>query len=92
MTSEHRLIFEPADIEVVEFVCRYCGASVSLKPSEGRHFAGDQCPNCHQFWYESGSLLEKASKNLFSAIRALTEMQSEAKLSVRLHLVNHESK
>lgn len=89
MTSEHRLLVEPSDIEVIALLCKDCGGSVSLKPSDRRHFVGDQCPNCHEYWYKNGSKIEQATKALFDAIQTLadTKLKQDAKVTVRLHIV-----
>jgi ssDNA-binding Zn-finger/Zn-ribbon topoisomerase 1 len=86
MTSEHRLLIEPSDVQVIELVCKKCGAGVSLKPSERRHFVGDQCPNCNLYWYKSGSKIEHATKALFDAIQTLADMRQDAEVTVRLHV------
>lgn len=86
MTSEHRLLIEATDIEVVELVCKRCGASVSLKPSDLRHFMGDECPNCKEGWFEDGSKLKQAANALFGSLRTLSDMQQELKVRVRMHI------
>ena len=87
MTSEQRLLVEPSDIEAIELLCNDCAASVSLKPSDVRHFVGDQCPNCNLYWYKNGSQIEQATKGMFMAIRTLAKMKQDAKVTVRLHIV-----
>ena len=86
MTSQHRLLIEPSDIQVIELVCKECGASVSLKPSDLRHFVGDKCPNCNQDWFENGSKIKQMTNALFGAIRTLADMQEDVKVAVWLHV------
>jgi hypothetical protein len=87
VTNEHRLLFEPSDIQVIELVCNDCGASVSLKPSNVKHFVGNQCPNCNLFWYKGKkSKVEQSTKALFDVIRTLSDMKDEARVTVRLHV------
>ena len=86
MTSERRLLIEPSDVQVIELVCKGCGASVSLKPSDLRHFIGDKCPNCNDDWFEHGSKIKQATNALFGAIRTLGEMKGDVKVGVRLHV------
>jgi hypothetical protein len=87
VTNEHRLLFEPSDIQVIELVCDNCGASVSLKPSDVRHFTGDKCPNCDEYWYSTeNSKAQEATRKLIEAIHALADTRRKAKVAVRLHV------
>ncbi len=86
MTSERRLLIEPSDVQVIELVCKACGASVSLKPSDLRHFVGDKCPNCNGHWFENGSKIKQATNALFGAIRTLADLQEDLKAAVRMHV------
>src|SRR6059058_6201017 len=49
--------------------------------------SGDQCPNCNLYWYKNGSQIEQATKGMFMAIRTLAKMKQDAKVTVRLHIV-----
>lgn len=92
MTNEHRLLFEPSDIQVIELVCDNCGASVSLQPSDVRHFASDKCPNCDEYWYSSGNAkAQEATRKLIEAIHTLADTRRKAKITVRLNVRPDES-
>jgi len=86
VTSERRLIIEPSDILSVEFVCKQCGASLGLNPAKRAHFVKRECPNCREEWLPEDSVLYRALRAFFGAIQTLSEMEREARVSVRLHL------
>ena len=86
MTSERRLVIEPQDIQSIEFVCKGCVASLGLDASKERHFVKTECPNCGNEWLPYDSVLHKAASSLFRSIGTLTQMQGEAKFTIRLHV------
>jgi predicted RNA-binding Zn-ribbon protein involved in translation (DUF1610 family) len=91
MTTEHKIVFEPSDVERIEFVCKACGASLALNPSKENHYIKSDCPNCGNEWLAQPSMLHQASMSLLKSIRTLAEMEKEAKFKVRLYLRSNES-
>jgi hypothetical protein len=92
MTAERKIVFEPSDVERIEFICKACGASLSLTPSKDNHFIKRECPNCAAEWMSHESQLHQASSHLLKSIRALAQMEKEAKFEVRLCLRSDEPK
>jgi predicted RNA-binding Zn-ribbon protein involved in translation (DUF1610 family) len=92
MTTERKIIFEPRDVERIEFVCRACGASLTLNPSKDNHFIKRECPNCGAEWMSHESVLHQYSMALLKSIRGFAQMEKEAGFQVRLCLRNGESK
>ncbi|MFZ3264178.1 MAG: hypothetical protein WA172_09260 [Terriglobales bacterium] len=92
MTTEHKIVFGPSDVERIEFICNGCGAILALNPSNEKHHVRPDCPNCGDNWMLQPSVLHQASVNLLKAIRTLTEMDKEAKFQVRLGLRSDDPK
>ena|SRR5438445_12863363 len=86
MTSERKLLFKPSDIELIEFVCKACSASLGLDPSKDNHFIKRECPNCGTEWMVQQSMLHQAATALFRSVHTLIEMENEARFKMRLHL------
>ena len=88
MTTDHRIIFEPADVRSFVFECADCGGSTSVTGGNDlRH--GDEivtCPSCGKRWmadYEGANLYRK----LFFAWRdVMTAQENEKAFKLRLVL------
>lgn len=46
MTLAQKLSGEITDINSIEFVCKHCGAAVSLDPARWNAVVPRRCPNC----------------------------------------------
>jgi hypothetical protein len=86
MTSENRVTIQPADIEVLEFVCKTCGATAGRNFSNERHYIPSRCTNCDTEWLTGGSPLHQAIAGLSRNIRTINEMGEEPKFLIRFHL------
>jgi predicted RNA-binding Zn-ribbon protein involved in translation (DUF1610 family) len=92
MMTERKIVFGPADVEHIEFVCKACGASLALNPLKENHFVKRECPNCPSEWMIQQSMLHQASTALLKSIRTLAQMEGEANFQVRLYLGSDEPK
>ena len=92
MTTERRILFEPSDIEHIEFICKACGASLALDPSKENHFVQCRCSNCSADLMAQPSVPHQAAAGLLKSIRALGQMGNEAGFRVRLCLRSDEPK
>jgi hypothetical protein len=86
MTGEHRLLIEPSDVLSLELCCKICGATLGKKPSQSPLPPKRNCHNCNEELLPQESTLSSAVKGLSHSLSVLSEMQTEAKFTLRLHV------
>jgi predicted RNA-binding Zn-ribbon protein involved in translation (DUF1610 family) len=92
VTTERKIVFQPQDVECIQFVCKACDASLTLNPLKEKHYIRRECPNCGDEWMIQESMLHQASTALLKSVRILAQMEKEAKFQVRLCLRSDEVK
>jgi hypothetical protein len=86
VTSENRLIIEPSDVTLIEFVCKGCGATLGRDPSNEKHFIPTECKNCDTRWLTDGSPLYQAVRGVVHGLREINRIGDESKVALRFHL------
>ena len=86
MTSEGRLLIEPSDVVTIELCCKNCGATLGKKPSSSPLPPKRNCHNCSEELLPQDSKLSGAVQALSQPLALLSEMRTEAKFTLRLHV------
>ncbi len=85
MTTEERILIDLPDILALEFTCKGCGAKTTRSPHAERQHIPEKCSGCNEdFWPFPDSILAKAMRNLYNAIRDGARMAKEAPFAVQL--------
>ena len=88
MTTEHRIVFEPAAIRSIVFECNDCGGSLSVTGGKDVRHGDDMvlCPSCGKSWmtdYTGANIYRK----FLGALRDIMEAQeNEKKFTMRFEL------
>lgn len=84
MTTEERVLIDLSDIHALEFTCKACGAKTTRSPHSERQHIPSQCSGCNEEFLLPESVLDKAMRSLYRAIRDGARMTGEAPFRLQL--------
>ena len=88
MTTEHRIIFEAADVRSIVFECTSCGGSISVAGGRDLHHGEEIvcCPSCGNRWLADHNGAIKYRKFLAMWKDLIVAQEDEKAFTLRFEL------